>query len=288
MASNYDTSRLFLGQAAAVVALAAAVIAAARCGSDTTQSFIPLFGIVVAYGAMMFASSYVEEEHHFWYWATTAWFAYLGVRGFKRYVPFLSFFDITLTLHRGSASAGAQIFSTAALLLATRLVRSWNQTGQKFAGEPDIVKLYLNTSPTLLWSLIGATYFWVCQNLIYGLSGLPVWLSFSAATGLVLSAFTFKVAFTLEDAPELVTEFARRLLELNFTKGAPLVTRALTVFIGIGLFAALTVIFMLARRRISVGQSGKPSLRLFSPPPGVFPHQPLSSSPLAPPYYHHP
>jgi ethanolamine phosphate transferase 2 subunit G len=166
---------------------------------------------------------------------------------------------MALTLHRGSKSAGNQIFSTTVLLLATRLIRSWNQTGQKFAGEPDIVKVYLNTNPTLLWCLIGATYFWVCQNLIYGLNGLPVWFSFSAATGLVLAAFTFKVAFTLEDAPELVTDFARRLLELNFTKGAPLVTRALTVFIGIGLLTALTIVFLLARRRISVGQSGKPS-----------------------------
>jgi ethanolamine phosphate transferase 2 subunit G len=84
MASNYDTSRLFLGQAGAAAALVAAVIAAARCANDKAQSFIPLSGIVVVYGVMMFASSYVEEEQHFWYWATTAWFAYLGVRGFKR------------------------------------------------------------------------------------------------------------------------------------------------------------------------------------------------------------
>jgi ethanolaminephosphotransferase len=84
MASNYDMSRLFMGQAAAVLALIAAVIAAARCVKDRAVSFTPLSGISLAYGVMMFASSYVEEEHHFWYWAMTAWFAYLGVRGLKR------------------------------------------------------------------------------------------------------------------------------------------------------------------------------------------------------------
>ncbi|KAK4034082.1 GPI ethanolamine phosphate transferase 2 [Parachaetomium inaequale] len=244
MASNYDMSRLFLGQAAAAAALIAAVIAAARCANDKAASFIPLSGILLAYGVMMFASSYVEEEHHFWYWATTAWFAYLGVRGFKR----------------GNTSAGLQTLSTTALLLATRIIRSWNQTGQKFAGEPDIVKMYLNTNPTLLWCLIGATYLWVHQNLIYGLTGLPIWLSFTTATGLVLAAFTFKTAFTLEDAPELVTDFARYLLKLNFTQDASLITRARAVFIGLALLTAVTILFMLARRRVSVGQNGPATL----------------------------
>ncbi|KAK4153739.1 GPI ethanolamine phosphate transferase 2 [Chaetomidium leptoderma] len=244
MASNYDMPRLFLGQAAAVTALVAAVIAAARCASGQAASFIPISGILVAYGVMMFASSYVEEEQHFWYWATTAWFAYLGVRRFRR----------------GNTSALLQILSTTALLLATRIIRSWNQTGQKFAGEPDIVKIYLHTNPALLWCLIGATYFWVHQNLIYGLSGLPIWFSFSTATGLVLAAFTFKVAFTLEDAPELVTEFARRLLELNFSQGATLIARARAVFMGLALLTGITLFFMLTRRRISLGQNGPSTL----------------------------
>ncbi|KAL2128578.1 hypothetical protein VTI74DRAFT_9003 [Chaetomium olivicolor] len=240
MASNYDMSRLFLGQAAAVLALVAAIIAAARCVDARGASFIPLSGIVLAYGVMMFASSYVEEEHHFWYWATTAWFAYLGLRAFKR----------------GSTSAALQTFSTITMLLSMRIIRSWNQTGQKYAGEPDIVKIYLHTNPILLWCLIGATYFWAHQNLVYGLSGLPIWFSYAVATGLVLAAFTFKVAFTLEDAPELVTEFTRHLLELNFTQGASLIVRARTVFIGIALLTLLTVCFILVRRRISVGQKG--------------------------------
>ncbi len=160
------------------------------------------------------------------------------------------------------------------MLLATRIVRSWNQTGQKFAGEPDIVKTYLNTNPVLLWCLIGATYFWVHQNLISGLSGLPIWLNVSAATGLVLAAFTFKVAFTLEDAPELVTDFAKSLLQLTFTRDASLIARARTVFLGLALLTAVTIFFILTRRRISASQPGTPPF--FTPslsfPPKLTPY----------------
>jgi ethanolaminephosphotransferase len=142
------------------------------------------------------------------------------------------------------------------MLLAIRIVRSWNQTGQKFAGEPDMVKIYLHPNPVLLWCLAGATYFWVHQNLIFGLSALPIWFRFTVATGLVLAAFTFKVAFTLEDAPELVTDFARQLLLLTFTQTADLVSRARAVFIGVGLGIGGVVAFMLAKQRISWVQSG--------------------------------
>lgn len=165
------------------------------------------------------------------------------------------------SLTRGNTSAGASILSTATILLVTRIIRAWNQTGQKFAGEPDIVKTYLNTNPILLWCLIGATYFWVHQNLLYGFTGLPVWLSFAAATGLVLAAFTFKVAFTLEDAAELVTDFARLLLRLNFGGGEEsLVARARAVFIGIGALSTVTILSLLVRRRISLYQSGTTTL----------------------------
>ncbi|VBB87056.1 Putative GPI ethanolamine phosphate transferase [Podospora comata] len=235
MASNYDTPQMLLGFGIALSALVLALI------SSPTLPPIPFSLVTLAYGAMMFASSYVEEEQHFWYWGTTAWFGYLLVRG----------------LNRKTAHPIAHAVSFGVILLAARIIRSWNQTGQKFAGEPDIVTLYLQTSPVLLWCLVGATYFWIQQHLTFGLSSLPIWLSFATSIGLVLAAFTFKVAFVVEDAPELLTEFVKKLLEINFSGGGrELVERARAVFIGLGILMAASLGFMGAKKQISQGQPG--------------------------------
>lgn len=50
---------------------------------ELSTSALPLTLITTAYGVMMFASSYVEEEQHFWYYTTTAWLAYVSWRGFS-------------------------------------------------------------------------------------------------------------------------------------------------------------------------------------------------------------
>ncbi|KAK4650783.1 major facilitator superfamily transporter protein [Podospora pseudocomata] len=167
MASNYDTPQMLLGFGIALSALVLALI------SSPTLPSIPFSLVTLAYGAMMFASSYVEEEQHFWYWGTTAWFGYL------------------------------------------------------------------------------------LQHLTFGLSSLPIWLSFATSIGLVLAAFTFKVAFVVEDAPELLTEFVKKMLEINFSGGGrELVERARAVFIGLGILMAASLGFMGAKKQISQGQPG--------------------------------
>jgi len=37
--------------------------------------------VTIAYGFMMFASSYVEEEQQFWYWICSGWLAFLAMKG---------------------------------------------------------------------------------------------------------------------------------------------------------------------------------------------------------------
>lgn len=80
MASNYDMSMLIYGEVVAVVASIAAVYTVVTLPSVTASNLAPFVLITVLYGIMMFASSYVEEEQHFWYWATSAWLLYLAIR----------------------------------------------------------------------------------------------------------------------------------------------------------------------------------------------------------------
>lgn len=76
-ASNYDVPLLYIGIGTAVVSLVLATMATKISSITSTGLFY--VSTLVLYGVSMFASSYVEEEHNFWYWATATWFFYLFV-----------------------------------------------------------------------------------------------------------------------------------------------------------------------------------------------------------------
>lgn len=82
-ASNYDIPKLQVGITIALVAASVALLALWTTPVVIDSSTAWAGVITVAYGAMMFASSYVEEEHHFWYWVASGWLGWLYV---KRYV----------------------------------------------------------------------------------------------------------------------------------------------------------------------------------------------------------
>ena len=79
-ASNYDVPRLVIGTALTLLSFLAIsfyIFQEAKLFNIDTFVF---FIIVTGYGAMMFASSYVEEEQQFWYWISAGWVAYLRCR----------------------------------------------------------------------------------------------------------------------------------------------------------------------------------------------------------------
>lgn len=79
-ASNYNLTRLGLGVAAAAIALLMAFTASLPALRESSSTGLLFIVLTLAYGGMMFASSYVEEEQHFWYWCSSGWLAWLLLR----------------------------------------------------------------------------------------------------------------------------------------------------------------------------------------------------------------
>lgn len=113
-------------------------------------------------------------------------------------------------------------------------MRRWNQTGQKFAGEPDIVHGFLSFRPKFLWALILLTYvasFWglARSSPIKSKVWLSIWTILCAA--LSVAAFFFKLSFAAADSPELLNEWMLKVVETG--SRFSLVLQARVVFFGI-------------------------------------------------------
>jgi ethanolaminephosphotransferase len=140
-------------------------------------------------------------------------------------------------------------------LAALRITRSWNQTGQKFAGEPDIVKTFIVTNPHLLWVILTVAYMFLSFRTLSYLNGLPYYAATSLSSVLLTTAYAFKLDFTREDAPELVVGFARSINEVF--QGQSLLWRARTVFLLLAALWAFGVYRAMTGPRAAQTQSGK-------------------------------
>ncbi|CAK7269348.1 major facilitator super transporter protein [Sporothrix epigloea] len=281
MASNYDMTKLGVGLGAAAASLVLAIGASyililhAGPGSSSNRGqllpFVPFALITTSYGIMMFASSYVEEEHHFWYWSTSAWFAFVGWQSLSLAAAVPP--DKRRAVGQKKQGLLAIILSLAVVFTAIRLLRGWNQTGQKFAGEPDVVKTFLRPNPLLLWILVTATYVVIALDLMLAFARIfPLIIVVPVVSVLVLSALAFKLIFTLGDSPELVRSFASNLVDIvtrldgGSTGPITLITRARIVFFGLGCATAAAVYgFIMGIYRKQPIASQKPTIQVLLP-----------------------
>lgn len=220
-ASNYNLALLVAGALLATISMGLAVAVIAPSFATITAPGLFYTFVAVLYGVMMFASSYVEEEQHFWYWTASAWFALLFV------------------LKSRKKSVRSVAPAIAALLLCHRITRRWNQTGQKYAGAPDIVHSVAMMHPVVLWSLVSITYLHLTMRLKTHLTRrFPLTSqsrqlqTFAVGNAFLLAgvAFLFKLSFTARDAPELVRGASPAAMA--FLEGLNLVKLARCIFIG--------------------------------------------------------
>ena len=224
-ASNYDHVSLQIGIGLSAVGLVLClpgfVKGVLQAGSDGGILVV----IVLSYAITMFASSYVEEEHQFWYWALAGYLLVLYCKNSR--------FELDST-EIGSGALVAGPTGTAFAHILFGLGRRWRQTGQKYAGEADLISEVIIPNVWVLWVLVMLTYAVLSRNLS---RRTGVWMG-SPQMGILpalisISGFLFKVAFTAADAPELLAAFPILNPLVAFVSAYPLVSLARVVFFGL-------------------------------------------------------
>ncbi|KAJ5699785.1 hypothetical protein N7536_002798 [Penicillium majusculum] len=236
-ASNYDVSRLTLGLLitgiAGLLVLPATYKECTRHGSS--GMFLML--MIITCGMMMFASSYVEEEQQFWYWICSGWIVYLHIK--SQWQSQLSAKPI-LRNRFGSLIYWSDKCIILVLAITQRLLRRWNQTGQKFAAEPDIARTFFTRHPEIFWVLLILTYVDAGRHL---LGSIPITgiLKLGALAPAVL-AFTFKLHFVTSESPELLDGTFISQIMKQWPYSLSLVLHARLVFYGLAVVVLIGLV----------------------------------------------
>lgn len=260
-ASQYNVSRLVLGAVLSATALVLAICCHPLLWPPSAAGLY-FTGLNLLYGLMMFASSYVEEEQHFWYWATSAWFVVLALRRCVISYGICSGAAVDIDFFHRAYTSGSSakqftiVFSALLLLGLHRLSIRWNQTGQKYAGAPDVAHTFFPSHHILLWMLVLLTYSYTALQLATStFAGIfPSEIAVLTALTLTILAVVFKLNFTQADAPELVGGLAERIRE--WSEPFDLVLQARLVFVLVAMSATAVTVLSVGVARLSVEGSG--------------------------------
>ncbi|ODV92804.1 hypothetical protein CANCADRAFT_1398 [Tortispora caseinolytica NRRL Y-17796] len=193
VSSNYNMNYMLCGLIFAVIALGAAVYMYLSHVYTTFSRFDSLsFALFcVLFGAAMFGSSFVEEEHWIWYWIGSL----------------LILCYIVQCAANGNTNDAVLLTIVLGIF---RILRRWNQSGQKYAGSDDIAK-YLAQDSAFLFTVNCATYglfLLIVWRYIY-FKNMPGMLDAASASIVTFTIFTFKVSMAIalgEEVPTIVVE----------------------------------------------------------------------------------
>ncbi|KEF61116.1 uncharacterized protein A1O9_02681 [Exophiala aquamarina CBS 119918] len=227
-ASNYDLISMYVGLGLAAAGFLCCLPPFVRGAFEAGADGLFLIFVMVSYAVTMFASSYVEEEQQFWYWVLGGWLIVLYLKGSR--------FSSSET-HSGTLA----LFPAYVLL---GIIRRWRQTGQKYAGDPDLITEIIAPNSWFLWILVSLTYALPSRNLS---ARAAKWMG-SPQMGLLpvlvtISAFLFKIAFTAADAPELLRDFPMLNPMVGFVSRYPLLKLAQVVFLGLTHLGACSIYY---------------------------------------------
>ncbi|ANB13858.1 Las21p [Sugiyamaella lignohabitans] len=188
-ASNYVERDLQFGLGLVILSAIVAISAVFLLKFSANLKIV-LIIIAGVFSASMFGSSLVEEEHHFWYWGATGWLSWLYITSSRR-----KFRD-----------GGNWI----ACLMLIRIIRGWNQTGQKYAGGPDTAKWLGQDSlgdnmgmesgaGQVLWGLVLVQYASLLGKLwLGGFSDVSSLAGFVFSFCIAMSSLVFKINMAIQ------------------------------------------------------------------------------------------
>ncbi|KAI2613392.1 alkaline phosphatase-like protein [Hypoxylon sp. NC1633] len=180
--NNLHTTRLLVGITALTMTILLLIIGIAL-SHIKWDSGILAFGLLVGIHARtMFISELVEEEHHYWYWASLAWTAYLGFKSIRKGHFWVKAFIPVMLQY---------------------LTQCWNQSGDTTYPIVDTIHDILFENPLLLWNFALVAYTLWANSMATHL-GTNKLLSRIVSFGLCLVAVVFKICATQRDNPELL------------------------------------------------------------------------------------